>query len=218
MPTIRDNDFQFTMSGLTDVRFQETSHSITDNQPYEGVSKSGANQLRVRAGRKGSEGVAGWFNRETHGCAVAKTYSDHNPGKLNFAVRGKLALTVGATTYQSEPDVFLAQGHAGSSNNWWLGSSGMTGIDWTGGGPAVLEAAKKAVESATAGAAAAAGEDPAAFAKAVEGYWRNVVQIFMPNNAGAGILPFRGPDGTYLFAFEMGNSDTTVRNLGRVPN
>ena len=52
----------------------------------------------------------------------------------------------------------------------------------------------------------------------MEGYWRNVVQIFMPNNAGAGILPFRGPDGTYLFAFEMGNSDTTVRNLGRVPN
>lgn len=40
MATIHDNKFEFILSGLTEVKFTEKDHEITDKQPYEGVTTS----------------------------------------------------------------------------------------------------------------------------------------------------------------------------------
>ena len=46
---------------MQSVQFDETSHSITDGQPYDGVFSLGI-YLDVRAGRHGSAEVAHDFN------------------------------------------------------------------------------------------------------------------------------------------------------------
>jgi len=123
-PKIRDNYLYFYDENSWDfvqsVQFNETSHSITDEQPYDGVSSHGG-ALDVRAGRHESEEVANDFNagvtpNSSLGLWVGQA---HEPAELNFAVFGTLSVTIGSTTRVCQ-DIRIGQGHYLTNNNWWI--------------------------------------------------------------------------------------------------
>jgi len=128
MATIRDNHVQLSLTGLKIISFDVTDHSISDGQPYEGVTVEGNDKLNVRAGRHGSEKVAKWFrDKASTGAVIACDTFDSYPGKLNFAVYGKLTFEFSGKTWTVQ-NVLLAQGHnARSRNNWWMGGPNMEG-------------------------------------------------------------------------------------------
>ncbi|WP_199635009.1 hypothetical protein JEM67_00535 (plasmid) [Serratia sp. PAMC26656] len=121
----RNNYLYFESDGLTGVSFVEDRHKITDGQPYGGVSSDGLSLL-VKAGRKGSGGVANWFVQRITGTgnsvADNTNYPPHKPVDLNFAVSGTLRLTYADGSDIAFDDVVIGQGHA-DSNNWWMGSA-----------------------------------------------------------------------------------------------
>ncbi|HCZ9285124.1 TPA: hypothetical protein O4G72_001839 [Vibrio alginolyticus] len=139
MATIHSNVFEFNLDGLTNINFIEHSHCITHGQPYDGVRCYNAchkepAKLVVLAGRKGSHEVSNWLVSNVNwpkenglGGAIADTYMDDIPRKLNFAIRGCIILTIFGIEYTIE-DIVLAQGKSGAYNNWWLGSSSMIKI------------------------------------------------------------------------------------------
>ena len=101
------------------VQFHETSHSITQGQPYEGVFTLGY-YLDVRAGRHESEEVAHDFNAGiTPDNAWGLLSRAVLPRELNFAVFGNMSVTIDDATRVCT-DMRLAQGHAGTENNWWI--------------------------------------------------------------------------------------------------
>ena len=120
---IHDNYVWF--DGVSSVQFKETSHSITDGQPYGGVSSVGEG-LDVMAGRHESSEVADDFNAGITGENALGLYtsSDSLPEELNFEVVGTLSLEFDATTGESWTidchEIRLAQGHYFDMNNWWL--------------------------------------------------------------------------------------------------
>lgn len=87
-----------------------------------------------RIGRHGSKEVADWFmNATSDGQGNGgNTFHKERPDKLNFALKGDLEFVMGPfnniekgssnNITASFPDVVLAQGHTGASNNWWMGS------------------------------------------------------------------------------------------------
>jgi len=83
------------------VQFDETSHSISQGQPYEGVFTLGY-YLDVKAGRHGSEEVAHDFNAGVtpDNALGLATFSPDTPlpSELNFAVFGTLSVTIDSTT------------------------------------------------------------------------------------------------------------------------
>ena len=104
------------------VQFDETSHSITDGQPYDGVSTVHDHTLDVRAGRQGSSEVADYFNAGITGenaLGLSTTSDTHLPSELNFAVFGNLSVTIDDTTRECQ-EIRLAQGHKFAANNWWI--------------------------------------------------------------------------------------------------
>jgi len=116
---IHDNYVSF--GGVSLVQFSETSHSITDGQPYGGVTFSD-NWLDVKAGRHESSGVADDFNAGLTGDNALGlcTVSDSLPEELNFAVFGTLSFPIDDTTRDCQ-EIRLAQGHRPPDmNNWWL--------------------------------------------------------------------------------------------------
>ena len=122
---IRDNYLYFdgpSIQKVQSVQFEETSHSITDGQPYGGVFSLGT-YLDVRAGRHESEEVANDFNAGvTPDNARGLCLEDPNtplPAELNFAVFGTLSVTIGNTTHAC-PEMRIAQGHYPGTNNWWI--------------------------------------------------------------------------------------------------
>ncbi|MBR9972197.1 hypothetical protein [Magnetospirillum sulfuroxidans] len=130
--TQHDNEVFFAIAGVTQFQFSETAHSITSGQPYGGttsnVSKSGAQaRIVVKAGRKGSSSVANWFKTQVAaGQTLACDSKGTFPDALNFAVQGTLTMTVGDKTITCQ-DVLVAQGHFGTTNNWWMGGPNMQG-------------------------------------------------------------------------------------------
>ena len=105
------------------VQFDETSHSITQGQPYEGVSSVDGHTLDVRAGRHGSEEVAQDFRAGITGNnALGERTSFRDPplpAELNFAVFGNLSMTIDGATRACQ-EMRIAQGHAIAKNNWWI--------------------------------------------------------------------------------------------------
>ncbi|MGN6104775.1 MAG: hypothetical protein ACTHU0_06720, partial [Kofleriaceae bacterium] len=106
---MHDNDVLF-YSGQDphpNVRFDLDSHSITDGQPWGGMSYSGRT-ITVRAGRHASQSVANWFNAQFSGAAALRQAgagawgtlptNDFHPGGLNFAIRGTLSLGLASGT------------------------------------------------------------------------------------------------------------------------
>lgn len=135
MATARDNDFILKLKGVSAFSFKITNHSITGGQPWDGITKfssdsDGNNTMTIKAGRKGSDDVATWFNNKVgSGHAIGCNTSSHTtPSKLNFAFTGTLSFEYEDKSY-SCPDVVIGQGHSSSSrNNWWLGGKNMVGI------------------------------------------------------------------------------------------
>ncbi len=98
-------------------------NSINDTKPLTDGN------FIFRVGRKGSEDAADWFSKKV---TVKQTTFGHNPGKLNFAFLVDLTLKIGGTDFAgtySFPNVMLAQGRAGSSNNWWFGGQNADKLD-----------------------------------------------------------------------------------------
>jgi len=129
MPTIRDNAFILhVMDGVSNLQISITDHSITSGQPWENtpsVTNKGSNawEITVRAGRKGSDGVAGWFrNQISGGIAIGCSTSESMPAELNFAFTCNLSFDYNNKRCQIN-GVVIGQGHNWmSQNNWWIGS------------------------------------------------------------------------------------------------
>lgn len=128
MATIHDNYLQLSLTGIKIKSFDVTDHSISDGQPYEGVTVSGDDKLNIRAGRHGSDKVAKWFKEKADtGVVAACDTFDSYPDKLNFAVYGTLTFESAGKTWVVK-NVLFAQGHnARSRNNWWVGGPQMEG-------------------------------------------------------------------------------------------
>lgn len=115
-----DNDIVF--DGAGSVAFSEHNHLITNDGDWGGWDANGNNKITIHANRHGSAGVAFWFT-DTLGPSNMvgnKVDSAEMPEKLNFAVSGNLTMNVGSILFTC-PHVRFAQGHTGSSNNWWFG-------------------------------------------------------------------------------------------------
>lgn len=138
----RDNDVYFSLSdeytlingSYTVESFRITEHQDPDGNIYNGlvVPCGEDGELTFRIGRSGSEDVADWFNDRV---PPSQTTFNHDAGKLNFAFLGTLVLTIkggilgdAQETYKFQ-NVALAQGHAGSSNNWWFGGQNCAYIE-----------------------------------------------------------------------------------------
>ena len=129
---IHDNYVSF--AEVLSVQFSETSHSITDGQPYEGVSTVDGYRLDVRAGRHESSEVADDFNAGISGDNALGLYtmSDSLPEELNFALFGTLSVTIDDTTRDCQ-EIRLAQGHRSPDmNNWWLAGTQCVHLDSRG--------------------------------------------------------------------------------------
>ena len=134
-PKIRDNYvyfYQTSGTAVQSVRFHETSHSITQGQPYDGVFTLGY-YLDVRAGRHGSQEVAHDFNAGiSPDNALGLDTSNLNPplpAELNFAVFGTMSVTIDDATRVC-PDMRIAQGHLFTENNWWIAGTKCYGQDY----------------------------------------------------------------------------------------
>ena len=131
--TIRSNEFTLQMSGLSNLKFELTGHSITSGQPWEGISKIECNSsgctMTVMAGRKDSGATASWFaDAIKPGSAIGCTTIDTMPEELNFAFKGNMSFDHGGKTYTGN-DIVIAQGSTDSfRNNWWIGGSNMSVI------------------------------------------------------------------------------------------
>jgi len=77
-----------------------------------------AGMLTFKLGREGSTHVANWWKNRVS--SNENIYNDE-PGKLNFAMKGDLTVTVGGKKYVFS-DFYIAQGHNWAGNNWWIGS------------------------------------------------------------------------------------------------
>lgn len=132
--TYRDNDVYFSLSGgysLVNGTYTVNSFSITSGQDpnrhiFAGLTVScGSNgKMTFSIGRSGSSGVARWFNDRV---PASQNTFNHGADDLNFAFLGTLRLTIKGGLLGSRQETFtflnvaLAQGHSGSSNNWWFG-------------------------------------------------------------------------------------------------
>jgi hypothetical protein len=132
----RDNEVTFAPTGGYQIIkgvFTVDDASVTSGQDPDGhihkglVATCGSNGVfSFSIGRKGSSGVANWFNSRI---PASRNTFNHTAGELNFAMIGKLELVVtgGILGSQTGTYVFngiaLAQGHSGSSNNWWFGGT-----------------------------------------------------------------------------------------------
>jgi hypothetical protein len=207
---LQDNHFDFNLNGLTEVAFQERDHSITNGQPYNGVSCSGT-RLTVQAGRHNSVGVADWFKTNTSGGGgIALTYSDTAPDDLNFAVRGTLTLKI-AGIYYTAQNFILGQGHSGTSNNWWIGSATMSAITHTN---VDQQYAETIVKATLKYAVDIITENPLG---AVEETAKLIVKAIKKHKSGSGQIAFTTSqmnNAVELLLFQMDNSDTNASLTG----
>lgn len=129
---IHENEVFFAMPGLQGFTFTETAHSVTEGQPYGGVtSKVGkpGGVIVVNAGRHNSDTVANWFMENVgSGQTLACDSKGSAPRELNFAVLGTLTLELKGQSPIVCEDVLIGQGHFGVNNNWWMGGKNMSGV------------------------------------------------------------------------------------------
>lgn len=127
--TYRDNEAVIRLNRpLQSGRFTVKQLSITNGQDPEERNKVGDQKnitsngtFNFSVGRKGSTQVALWWKDAIE---PGKCTFNKYPDDLNFAFAGELELTFKVNqqdrVYRFE-DVYIAQGHAGTSNNWWFG-------------------------------------------------------------------------------------------------
>jgi hypothetical protein len=140
-------DFKFKDSTLEYFKYDfikdEKNYKITIGQTFDGVSssihKTNEGQVVVSAGRKGSVPPADWFKHQVTGGATSVMHcaaGGNTPNELNFAVIGDMTFLArtkehgfDVERYVTCNNIVLGQGNTGSKNNWWAGSSKMTGSD-----------------------------------------------------------------------------------------
>jgi hypothetical protein len=110
-------DFSVTSGESHDIAVGN-EHNITHNGDYFGFY----------CDRKGSENVASWFSGRI---SASENTFNHEPGDLNFAILGTFKIQFVKTPDKKYDgiwwifeNVMLAQGHSGSTNNWWFGGKG----------------------------------------------------------------------------------------------
>lgn len=212
MTTLHDNEFTFNIDGLSEVSFSVQDYSISDGQPYKGVTTSGKT-VTVKAGRHNSSDVADWFLDKTQGGGViAKTFNDQKPSKLNFAVCGTLSLKINGVTYTVD-DFVLAQGHFESNNNWWIGSKTMFGVSWDNVNQQYTEDLVRDTLS-VAKDIISVEPDPVG---AIFDSASLILDILGKRKVGSGSIAFRTSESTTaveLFLFQMDNSSTDASMTG----
>jgi hypothetical protein len=129
------NKVKLVGSNIQSVSYIDNSLVITpgqDSAPPPKISKDGNTwTIDLAADRKNSEGVANSFNEITGG----KTHvyapdggSGGTPKSLNFY----FGVTVEFTGFPGGPvttTLYLAQGHYGTTNNWWVGGNAVLHVD-----------------------------------------------------------------------------------------
>jgi hypothetical protein len=128
--TQHDNYVYFALAGVQYFFYAPIAVNITKGQPYggttSGVSQAGTQgYILVKAGRKGSHGVAQWFQQQvgagqTLVCNSTATF----PKELNFALEGSLTMQVNDKTITCD-NILVAQGSP--FENWWMGGPNMAG-------------------------------------------------------------------------------------------
>lgn len=123
--TARDNYLYFSCPNITNFSFTLEDKSITSGQPWDAFSTyydSNGGRIYVRAGRKGSQGVATWFRNNLNGGQALGINSGGVtfPSELNFAFKGTLSFTLQGKTYNLK-NTIIGQGHFNTTNNWWIG-------------------------------------------------------------------------------------------------
>lgn len=122
----RDNEvtFNVTSNQLVKGSFTVEDFSITEGQdPKNHIQKGyvascgNDGKFSFSIGRKGSGSVADWFKGQVS--AENTTFNDI-PKDLNFAMMGTLELEFSDNKVCKFPNIVLAQGHSGASNNWWF--------------------------------------------------------------------------------------------------
>lgn len=127
----RTNDAKIYVDLLESLAYTETSHSVTEGQPYDGVTTkigkpSVYGVLTVKAGRKTSKTVAEWFRKQVaNGSAVGFYDKNLLPKELNFAVAGTLSVKADGHSAVCDNVVF-AQGKHGAFNDWWVGGPNLS--------------------------------------------------------------------------------------------
>jgi len=124
-----DNTVNFP--GADSVTFKLNKVSITNGQPFNGIS-GGQGNLDVKAGRKGSTNVAADFKEgisvlNAYGLKVGAPWTTF-PSKLNFAIFGDITFSIDGK-FVTCHDFRLGQGHSMTlGNNWWVGSRNCIGV------------------------------------------------------------------------------------------
>jgi hypothetical protein len=101
---------------------QDPDHNIESGTEIEldmqDLSSGIGGRLDFVLGRSGSTNVANWWKNR-----VSSDENNYNsePDKLNFAMKGTLTLSISTFGNTVMKDIFLAQGHNSSGNNWWIG-------------------------------------------------------------------------------------------------
>ena len=142
--TYHDNDVQFeALDNVTLVSGTYTieSHDVSSGQDPDGNIQDGRTYnfssegvMTFRVGRHGTSDVADWFNNLVK--ADQNTFG-HTADKLNFAFMGTLVLTISGGNISTPQRTFtfknvaIAQGHAGTTNNWWFGGPNCTYVPAT---------------------------------------------------------------------------------------
>jgi hypothetical protein len=121
--TVRDNEVVFVAGdAVKHVAFVfDGAYSITEGQPWEGVSDNsnfGVDHVHVQAGRKGSLNPLSWYAARSnrHDISSILGWSDAS-GSMNFALTGYLFIE--SHKYR----IVLAQQGSGGRNGWWLSSN-----------------------------------------------------------------------------------------------
>ena len=117
-----DNWVYFEGNGTLTANFSVDHYAITKGQPYGGVTQSG-NGIKVSAGRHGSEECAAAFVDGVIlvNLLATKNMIDMLPHELNFGIFGNLTLRTGNKSVTCQ-NFRIAQGHYGTTNNWWMGA------------------------------------------------------------------------------------------------
>merc|ERR1712070_52999 len=106
--------------------FTEEGHTITSGQPYDGAHMNG-NDMDIKAGRHDSSAPAATYAQGLNvinmmGLSTAWPHLTLAPSKLNFVTYGTAIFHIDGKSYKCE-DFRVGQGHSGTDNNWWIGSS-----------------------------------------------------------------------------------------------
>ncbi|KAF9256376.1 hypothetical protein L218DRAFT_1026477, partial [Marasmius fiardii PR-910] len=119
-PNIISGSFTVTDFKISSGQDPDNKNKIGDVHTF--TSDMALDQKFVfTCGRHGTSDVASFWN--TNILADNNTFG-HTAGELNFAFLGTLVLAVlteEGTRTVTFPDIGFAQGHSGSTNNWWFG-------------------------------------------------------------------------------------------------